>query len=105
MHLVVHFGHSLAQWLDASRGTVLASSQGDVERSRAREAALNLVLDLGSTLAQIGPLVRLLEIAKFAGTLRAPNHTSRRARGVEAGVRQVAFVRIAEILVDLGLRL
>lgn len=41
----------------------------------------------------------------LVGTLSAPDDTSRGSRGIEAGVRLVAFVGRAEVAVSLGLLL
>ena len=55
---------------------------------------------LGGALAQVGPLVGLLEEAELRGPLGAPDDTGRAARSVETGMGQVALVRRAELTVD-----
>ncbi len=50
VHLVVQVRHRLAQRLDAGRGAVLAAGLADVDGRRAREAALDVVVDLGVVL-------------------------------------------------------
>lgn len=105
MHLVVELGDGLSQGLDAGRGTVLARRYAEVDGLWSLEAAGNVVLDLGSALAQVGPRLGLIQEAVLAGALSAPDDTGGRSASVEAGVGHVAFVRIAELSVDLGLDL
>lgn len=102
MVLVVQVGDGLAERADTGGGAVLAAGHGNVERLRALEAAFDIVFDLGGTLAQVGPLLGLLEEAKLGSTLRAPDDTSGSARGVKAGVGQVALVCGAELAMDLA---
>lgn len=47
---------------------------------------------LGGALAKVGPFVGLLEVAKLAGALCAPDDTGGRTRGVETSVGKVASV-------------
>jgi hypothetical protein len=53
--LVVELGNSLSQRLDTSCRAVLTASHGDVDGLGTREAALDIVLDFGGTLAKVGP--------------------------------------------------
>lgn len=76
VHRVVHGSHSFTQGLDTGRGAVLSSSYGDVDGRRTLEAALDVILDLGSTLTKVGPEVRLLQEAILGCSLSAPDHTS-----------------------------
>lgn len=105
MVLIVQLGNSLAQRLDTGGRTILSRSDRYVDARRAGEAASNVILNLGRALAQVGPGVGVLEEAVLGGALGAPDYTGGGAAGVEAGVRLVAFVRVAELTVDLGLEL
>jgi hypothetical protein len=98
--LVVEAGDGGAQRFDAGRGRVLAAVDGDLDLSRPQEAALDLVLDLGCALAQVGPLLRVVEVAALVGAFGGPDDAGRRARRVQAGVRLVALVALAELQVD-----
>lgn len=50
------------------------------------EAALDLVVDFGSTLTQVGPEVRFLCEAMLVGSLGGPDYTGRGTRRVESAV-------------------
>lgn len=102
MVLVVQVGNGLPQRLDAGRGAVLAAGYGDVERLRPREAALDLVVDLGGALAQIRPQLGLVEETKLGRTLRAPDDARRGTRGIETRMGQVALVGSAKLAMDLA---
>jgi hypothetical protein len=102
MALVVHVGYSLSQWLDASGRAVLSSSGRDVDGAGSLEAALDIVLYLGSSLAKVGPLLGSLQEAIFGGTLSAPDDTSRGTSGIQTGVRQMSLVGSTELSMDLG---
>ena len=69
------------------------------------ETSLNAIIDLWSSLTQVRPLVRVISEPVLVCLLRRPDYTSCRARGIEAGVRLVAFVRLAEVAVDAGAQL
>ena len=103
MHLIVELGNSFSQGLDTGGGTVLSAGHGDVDGGRAGEAAFNLIFNLGSTLAKVGPLLGLLEEAILGGTLSAPNDTGRGTAGIETSVGLVAFVGVTELTMSLGL--
>ncbi|KAL1998542.1 hypothetical protein VTN02DRAFT_6000 [Thermoascus thermophilus] len=103
--LVVEAGDGGAQRLDAGRGAVLAGGGGDGDGAGAGEAAGDVVVGVGRALAQVGPLVRVLEVSVFAGTLRTPDDARRGARGVEAGMGTVALVGVAELPVRFRVEL
>jgi len=92
MVLVVQMSNRLTEGLDAGSRAVLTAGHVDLDGLGPLEASLNLVFDLGSALAQVGPRIRVIEVAVLVGALRGPDDTCRRAGGVEAGVRLVAFV-------------
>jgi hypothetical protein len=95
-------GDGLTQGLDAGRGAVLTRGRRDVNGAGAVEAALDVVLDLGGALAQVGPLLGLLEEAILAGALGTPDDTGRGSGRVETGVGEMALVGGTELAVDLG---
>lgn len=102
MVLVVQVRNSLTKRTDAGGGTVLAARDGDIQRLRPLETPLDIILNFRSALAQIGPLIGLLQEAELGSTLRAPNDTCRSTCGIEAGMRQMAFVGGAELAMDLA---
>ena len=55
MMVVVEVGNSLSQRFDTRSWTILATGQADIDRLGTLEAALNLIVDFWSTLAQVGP--------------------------------------------------
>jgi hypothetical protein len=67
--LVVQPRNGLSQRLDTGRRTVLSPMTCNVYRLRPLEAALNLVVDLRRTLAEVGPGVGVLEVAVLVGAL------------------------------------
>lgn len=101
MMLVVKPRHGLSQWLDTSRGTILASMACNVDLLRPLEAAFDLIINLRGTLTQVGPALGILEISMFVCALRGPYDTGGGTGRVETGVRLVAFVG-TELTVDLG---
>lgn len=58
--LIVQLGDCLPQRFDTGRRTVLTTMAGDVDLLGPLEAALDLIVDLGSALSQICPCVRVL---------------------------------------------
>lgn len=105
MRLIVELGNSFSQGLDTGRGAVLSGRNANVDCLGSLEATGNFVLDFRGALAKIGPRIRLIHEAILVGSLSTPDDTSRRSAGIQAGVGHVAFVRIAELSVDLGLEL
>ena len=105
VHLVVELGDSLAEGFDTGGGGVLASVHGNFDLVGALEAALDVVLYLGGTLAQVGPGILVLKVAKLGGALGAPDYTGGGAAGVQTGMGQVTFVGATELTMDLGLDL
>ena len=102
VHLVVHVGDSLTEGLDTGSGAVLPGGHGDVDGLRALKAALNVVFNLGSALAQVGPELRLFQEAILSSSLGAPDDASRGTSGVQTGMGEVTLVRSPELAVDLG---
>ena len=72
----------------------------DVNLSRPLEAALDAIVDLWRTLAQVGPFFRVFEETVLVCLFRSPDDTGGCACGVETGVRLVAFMRLAELSVN-----
>lgn len=105
VELVVQSRDGLAQRLQPGRRAIFPALHRNVERGRACEAALDVILDLGCALAEVRPVVRVVKVAELAGALGAPYDAGGRARGVEPRVRLVALVGVAELGVDLGLAL
>ena len=103
--LVVQLGHGLAKRLDTGCRTIFTAVAGDVDLLGPLETALDLVIDLGSTLAQVCPLFRALEIAVLVGPFRGPHDAGGGTRGIEPSMGLVAFVGVAELTVDLGCEL
>lgn len=122
MVLVVQFRDRLSERLDTGCGTVLSTVGADIyflwplqEIVRQKvheyylrdgvtnlETSLNAVIDLGSSLTQVGPFVRVIGETMLVCLLRRPDYTGGRTRGIETGVRLVAFVRFTEVAVDAG---
>jgi hypothetical protein len=101
MH-IIQIRNRRSQALDPGRGTVFAPRRADVDLVRALKGADDVVVDFGGALAEVRPLVGLVGEAVLVGALGAPDDSCRGAGGVEAGVGFVAFVRVAELAVDLG---
>jgi hypothetical protein len=70
--VIVEVSNSLSQRLDTRCGAVFASIHGDWDRSWSWKGAFDLVVDFWSALAEIGPLVRLVEEAMFGSLLGTP---------------------------------
>ena len=90
--LIVKMSNRLTEGLNTSRRAVFTTGHVDLYGLGPLEASLNRIFDLGGALAQVGPRIRVIEVAVLVGALRGPDDTCRRAGGVEAGVRLVAFV-------------
>ncbi len=54
---IVQIGDGHAKWLDTSRGAVFTAIHRNIERVRTLKTAFDIIVDFGSTLAQVGPLV------------------------------------------------
>jgi hypothetical protein len=102
MVLIVQLRNRLSQRLDTSSRTVLAAMAGDVHLLGPVKAALDLVVNFRSTLAQVRPCIRVVEVAVLVGTLRGPYYTGRGTSGIETGVGLVALMRLAELAMDAG---
>jgi len=72
----------------------------DIDLFRPLKAALDAIVNLGRTLAQVGPFFRMFEETMLVCLFRSPDDTGGCACGVETGVRLVAFVRLAELSVN-----
>jgi hypothetical protein len=77
VHHVVQMGDGFSQGLDTSGWPVLAAVQADVDGLGSGEAALDIVLYLGGSLAQICPFIGFLEKAMLSRSLGAPNDSGR----------------------------
>jgi hypothetical protein len=102
MMLVVQLRNCFTERLNTSRGAVLATMARNVHLLGSLEAALDLIVDLRRTLAQVRPCIRLVEVAVLVSTFGGPYHTSGGARGVKSGVGLVSFVGVAKLSVDFG---
>jgi hypothetical protein len=105
MMLIVQLGDGLSQTPNAGRGPILPAVLVDRDRLGPLEAAGDVVAGLGGSLAQVGPLVRVVEVSEVVGALAAPDDTRAGAGGVEARVRVVALMALAELQVDCAVEL
>jgi hypothetical protein len=94
---VVQLCNSLSQWSDASRWAILSAMRADVHLFWPLKASLYAVVNLGRTLAQVGPLLGLLEKSVLVRLFRGPHNTCGCTGGVETSVGLVPFVRAAEL--------
>ena len=113
----------LTEGLDASGGTIFTTSHGHVNRVRSFETSFDVcgtgqsslgdphtrrfvirnrrtILHFRSSLPQIGPLVRCIEIAVLVCLFRSPDNTCRCLRSVESGMRFVSLVSLAKLQMD-----
>ncbi len=60
MVLIVQFGNSLSQWPNTGSWAVLSAMGRDINLLGPVKAAFDVVVDLGSTLTQVCPLIGLL---------------------------------------------
>ncbi len=77
VHLIVEICDSLSQGANTGSGSILSTSHGNVNGLGTLKASIDIILDLGGTLAQVGPLLGVLEVAKLGGTLGAPDDSGR----------------------------
>lgn len=103
--LIVEARDSSTQRLDTGRGAVLSCGGGDGDGTRAGETSGDIVVCVGGTLAQVGPLVRVLQVAVFAGALCTPDDTRRGTGGVETGMGTVTLVGVTELTVGFRVEL
>ena len=66
---IVQIGDCHAKWLDTSRGAVFTTIHRNVERVRTLKTAFDIIVDFGSPLAQVGPLVGSIGEAMLLCTL------------------------------------
>jgi hypothetical protein len=93
---IVEVRYGRAERLDTGRRSILTAGVADIDASGADEAAVNLVLDLGSTLAQVGPGVRIVGVTALVGALRCPDDTRRGTCRIKTSVRLMASMGVAE---------
>lgn len=101
MH-IVEICHRRPQSLNTCCRTIFSACHRDVDFGWASERAFDVVVDLGGALSQVRPFLGLLCESVLVGAFCAPYYTGGGASGVEAGVGAVAFVRISELAMDLG---
>ena len=99
---VVKVGDGSSQWFDARGWTILSPIHGDVNLLRPLKASYDIVVDLRSSLAQVGPCGRVVGETMFVCSFGAPNHSSRRSGRIQASVWLMSLVSIAELPMDLG---
>lgn len=99
---IVEIGHRHPQWLDTCRWAIFSATHGNVNLRGAMEAALDLIVDLGGSLAQVRPFVGLVGEAILDRPLGTPHHAGRGSGGIESGVGAVAFVSTTELTMDFG---
>ena len=104
MMYVVQIGDGSSQWLDTCSWTILSASHRHINSLGAFKAALDIIVDFRSTLAEIGPLCRVILEAMLGGSLGTPNHARTGTAGVEAGMGSMSFMSIAKLAVDLGIQ-
>ena len=97
--LIVEMGDRRAQRLDTGGRAVLARGRSDRDTGRTREAALDLVVGFGGTLAEISPSSGVLEVTVFGSAFGTPDDAGGGTRSVKAGVGAVAFVGGTELTV------
>lgn len=105
MMRIIQPRHRLPKRFNPGSRPILSPSDADLNAVRPLEGAFDVVLDLGRALAQVRPLLRVLEEAVLVGALGGPDDAGGGAGRVEAGVRTVAFVEGAEFAVDGGVEL
>jgi hypothetical protein len=97
MVLIVQLCDRLTQGPDTRCGTVLPAMSADVDLLGPLKAPFDAVVDFGCALAQVGPLVGVLEEAVLVRLFGGPDDTCGGAGGVESGVGLVALVSTAEL--------
>jgi hypothetical protein len=102
---VVQVRDRLSQGSDTSSWAVLSTGAGDVNGLGTLERALDIIVDFGSTLTEVGPGGWILEETMLHGSFGTPDNTSRGTSGIETGMGAVTLMGIAELTMDLGLRL
>lgn len=75
--LIVEMSDSFSQFLGASRWRILTGGHADVNGMRPRRDASYFIVDLGCTLAQVGPGLRVLVETALEGALGAPDDAGR----------------------------
>lgn len=98
---VVEVRHRRPQPFYASRRSILAPCHGNIDLFGPLKGALDMILDLRCTLAQVGPFFGLVSEAVLVRAFRAPDDSCGGTSGIETGVGSVAFMGIAELSVNL----
>ena len=101
--LIVELGNSCTQRFDTRSRTIFTSGERNVDLLGAFEAALDVVVYLGRTLAEIGPLSRIILEAMLVCTLGTPYDTSRGSGRIQSRMSSMAFMCIAKLAVDLAI--
>lgn len=99
---VVQVCNGFPERFDASGGTILSRSTADFDCLWPLEASVDLVVDLWSSLAQVGPAGRVFKVAMLVGSLGGPHNTGGSTSRIKTSVSAVAFVRVAELAVNSG---
>ena len=99
--MIVEIGHGFSQWLDTCGWSILSSTHGNINRLGAVEATLDVIVNLWSSLTQVGPVVGTIAEAVLVGTLCAPDYASRGSGGIETSMWTMAFMGTAELAMDL----
>ena len=99
---IVELGNSCTQRFDTCRGAIFTSGQRDVDLLGAFEATFDIVVYLRRTLAEIGPVSRVILKAMLVGTFGTPHDAGRGSGGVQSCMSPMAFMCIAKLAVDLA---
>ena len=99
--LVVQLRNRLAQGPDTSRWAILPAMSANIHLLRPLKAALYAIVDLRRALPEVRPFFGVVEEAVLVRLFGGPYDACRGASSVEAGVGLVAFVRLAELPVDV----
>lgn len=95
--------NSSSQRLDTSCRPIFTPTYGDVDCLGSFETAFDIVVDFGSTLAQIGPVARIILEAMLVCSFRAPDYACGSSRGIQAGMRPMPCMSIAKLTMYLAL--
>lgn len=94
-----------SQALDSCSRAVFSACHRNVDFRGASKRAFDVIVDFGSALAQVRPFIRLFCESVLVGSFSTPDYAGRCSSWVEAGVGAVAFVGVAELAMDLRVRL
>ena len=82
MMLIVELGNSCTQGFDPGSRAIFSSRQRDINLLGAFEAAFDVVVHLGRTLAEIGPLSGIILEAMLVCAFGTPDDACRGSGGV-----------------------